>query len=108
MADAHHKSEPGISQALRHSVVGYAPDAYRYPQVKLKGKWLEQAGFLTGTPLAVRVMDGCLVITTQPSALMNAVLQQTDRLSASSRLELEQVIQGLAIKEKLIEQTREK
>ncbi|HEY0209636.1 SymE family type I addiction module toxin [Acerihabitans sp.] len=101
MADSHHKSEPVISQALRHSVVGYAPDAYRYPQVKLKGKWLEQAGFLTGTPLAVRVMDGCLVITTQPSALMNEVLQQTDRLSAQSRRELEQVIQGLALREKL-------
>ncbi|WP_413726398.1 SymE family type I addiction module toxin [Sodalis sp. RH16] len=42
---AHHKSDPVISQALRRSVVGYAPDAYRYPQVKLKGKWLEQAGF---------------------------------------------------------------
>jgi toxic protein SymE len=101
MADAHHKSEPVISQALRHSVVGYAPDAYRYPQVKLKGKWLEQAGFLTGTPLAVRVMDGCLVITTQPSALLNEALQQADRLSAQSRRELEQVVQGLVLREQL-------
>jgi toxic protein SymE len=104
MADAHHKSEPVIPQALRHSVVGYAPDAYRYPQVKLKGKWLEQAGFLTGTPLAVRVMDGCLVITTQPSALLSEVLQQADRLSARSRLELEQVVQGLVLREQLTEE----
>jgi toxic protein SymE len=99
MADAHHKSEPVISQALRRSVVGYAPDAYRYPQVKLKGKWLEQAGFLTGMSLVVRVMEGCLVITTQSGSRLNEVLQQSDRLSAQSRLELEQVIQGLALKE---------
>ncbi|WP_413742176.1 SymE family type I addiction module toxin [Sodalis sp. RH15] len=100
------KSEPVISQALRQSVVGYAPDAYRYPQVKLKGKWLEQAGFLTGMSLVVRVMEGCLVITTQSGSRLNEVLQQSDRLSAQSRLELEQVIQGLALREKLTEGSR--
>ncbi|XBS72011.1 SymE family type I addiction module toxin [Acerihabitans sp. KWT182] len=78
---------------------GDSPDARRYHQVKLKGKWLEQAGFLTGMSLVVRVMEGCLVITTQPGSRLNEVLQQSDRLSAQSRLELEQLIQGLARKE---------
>ncbi|WP_413742164.1 hypothetical protein ACL2XO_03210 [Sodalis sp. RH15] len=56
MADAHHKSEPVISQALRRSVVGYAPDAYRYPQVKLKGKWLEQV--IQGLALKEKLAEG--------------------------------------------------
>ncbi|QWA10738.1 SymE family type I addiction module toxin [Sodalis ligni] len=106
MAKRDCKSEPVISQALRQSVVGYAPDAYRYPQVKLKGKRLEQAGFLTGMSPVVRVMEGCLVITTQSNSRLNEVLQQSDRLSAQSRLELEQLIQGLALKEKLTEGSR--
>ncbi|WP_422389568.1 SymE family type I addiction module toxin [Candidatus Regiella endosymbiont of Tuberolachnus salignus] len=72
MASTHFKSKPTTPQALRQSIVGYVPDTYRYPQIKLKGKWLEQAGFTTGTPLTVRVMDGCLVITSQPSLMDNA------------------------------------
>ncbi|QWA13774.1 SymE family type I addiction module toxin [Sodalis ligni] len=87
---------------------GLRPDAYRYPQVKLKGKWLQQAGFLTGMSLVVRVMEGCLVITTQSGSRLNEVLQQSDRLSAQSRLELEQVIQGLALREKLAGESRAK
>jgi len=37
----------------------------RIPQVLLKGDWLQQAGFEIDTPLKIRVMDGCLVITTE-------------------------------------------
>lgn len=36
------------------------------PAIHLKGKWLNLAGFNTGTPLIIRVMRGCLVITTEP------------------------------------------
>ncbi|WP_413726995.1 hypothetical protein [Sodalis sp. RH16] len=36
--------------------------------------------FLTGMSLVVRVMEGCLVITTQSSSRLNEVLQQSDRL----------------------------
>ncbi|WP_253073476.1 hypothetical protein [Sodalis ligni] len=58
--------------------------------------------------LVVRVMEGCLVITTQSGSRLNEVLQQSDRLSAQSRLELEQVIQGLALREKLAGESRAK
>lgn len=34
------------------------------PWVQLKGYWLEQAGFTISAPIRVRVMDGCLVLTT--------------------------------------------
>ncbi|OTQ74027.1 MULTISPECIES: SymE family type I addiction module toxin [unclassified Gilliamella] len=36
-----------------------------------KGKWLNQAGFTTGTPLIIRGMQGCLVIATEPKHQMD-------------------------------------
>ncbi|WP_338845692.1 SymE family type I addiction module toxin [Massilia sp. W12] len=33
--------------------------------IRLRGKWLKQAGFLAQTQVRVRVMPGCLVITVQ-------------------------------------------
>jgi toxic protein SymE len=35
------------------------------PWIQLKGHWLQQAGFEINTPVKVRVMNGCLVLTTQ-------------------------------------------
>jgi hypothetical protein len=33
----------------------------------MKGHWLDQAGFAIDTPVTVRVMDGCLVLTAETS-----------------------------------------
>ena len=35
------------------------------PWIQMRGKWLEQAGFSIDTPVKIRVMDGCLVLTTE-------------------------------------------
>ena len=35
------------------------------PRIQLKGHWLQQAGFAINTPVKVRVMDGCLVLTAE-------------------------------------------
>lgn len=35
------------------------------PTIQMKGHWLRHAGFEVDTPIKVRVMDGCLVLTTQ-------------------------------------------
>ncbi|MEJ2622044.1 MAG: SymE family type I addiction module toxin [Candidatus Thiodiazotropha sp.] len=35
------------------------------PWIQLKGHWLQQAGFEINTPVKVRVMNGCVVLTTQ-------------------------------------------
>ncbi len=35
------------------------------PWIELKGFWLHEAGFTIHTPVRVRVMDGCLVVTVQ-------------------------------------------
>jgi hypothetical protein len=36
-------------------------------EIQLKGKWLIEAGFGIDTPVMVRVMEGCLVVTTKDS-----------------------------------------
>lgn len=35
------------------------------PWIQPKGHWLQQAGFEINTPVKVRVMNGCLVLTTE-------------------------------------------
>ena len=35
------------------------------PWLNIKGQWLEQAGFNIHSPIKIRVMNGCLVITTK-------------------------------------------
>lgn len=64
MDEQHHKSEPATPQARRYTV-GYRPNSGRlnpYPQLTIKGKWLEEIGFSTGQPVSITAEDGCLVI----------------------------------------------
>lgn len=66
MAEQHHKPEVA-TPTTRYYTVGYVSDA-KYqpiPSVTLKGHWLAEAGFGTGTPVNVRVMQDCLIITRQ-------------------------------------------
>jgi len=35
------------------------------PWINIRGQWLAQAGFIIQTPITVRVMDGCLVLTVE-------------------------------------------
>jgi toxic protein SymE len=35
------------------------------PWIHLKGHWLNQAGFEISTPVKIRVMHGCLVLTAE-------------------------------------------
>jgi hypothetical protein len=37
----------------------------KVPWLQLKGHWLDQAGFSIDTSVTVRVMEGCLVLTTK-------------------------------------------
>jgi toxic protein SymE len=42
----------------------YPPQA-TVPWLQLKGHWLEQAGFNIDSPVTIRVMQGCLVLTAE-------------------------------------------
>jgi hypothetical protein len=50
----------------RFLTVALYPEARpRLPWIRLRGLWLQQAGFSPNARVRVRVMQGCLVITTE-------------------------------------------
>lgn len=64
MARADSTSEPAVPQA-RKSIVGYRPNGGRpnpLPQLTIKGRWLEQWGFIIGHPVSIIVGQGQLII----------------------------------------------
>ena len=66
----------------RRYTVGYIRDWKSHNKatsITLKGGWLDDAGFETGTPLKVRVMPGCLVLTAQEAPPPEPEIMQTLR-----------------------------
>ncbi|TBU88692.1 hypothetical protein DNJ95_18955 [Stutzerimonas kirkiae] len=49
--------------------MAYGEPAYTHdrivPGIKLRGLWLQQAGFQVNEKIRIRVMQGCLVITAE-------------------------------------------
>ncbi|MEW5251107.1 SymE family type I addiction module toxin [Microbulbifer sp. 2201CG32-9] len=43
----------------------YSGNRRSVPWIQMKGHWLRQAGFEINTPVKVRVMAGCLVLTVE-------------------------------------------
>lgn len=71
MAETHSKSDGAVNKAAkteRYYTVGYAPQNGRPnppSAINLKGRWLEESGFMTGMPITVTVERGRLVIETE-------------------------------------------
>lgn len=64
MAGRDSTSEPAVPQA-RKSTVGYRPNGGRpnpLPQLTIKGRWLEQWGFIRGQPVSIIAEQGQLII----------------------------------------------
>ncbi|MFB6327913.1 SymE family type I addiction module toxin [Pantoea deleyi] len=64
MAGRDSTSEPAVPQA-RKSIVGYRPNGGRpspLPQLTIKGRWLEQWGFIKGQPVSIIAEQGQLII----------------------------------------------
>ena len=54
----------GASKEERFLTVALYPEARpKIPWIRLRGLWLQQAGFAPQARIRVRVMTGCLVIT---------------------------------------------
>ena len=64
--------------------------------LRLNGRWMEEAGFTTGTKIDVRVMPGCLVITARPTVtpLMQA-FNKTKELPESEQQHAMAFLQGM-------------
>lgn len=89
----------------RHLTVSYAsryPDYTRIPALTMKGQWLEAAGFTTGCKFDVRVMPGCIVLTTKlPEPEEPALLQSLRRvckLSARKQQQVQEFIDVISAK----------
>ncbi|WP_337012979.1 SymE family type I addiction module toxin [Pantoea sp. AS142] len=64
MAGRDSMSEPAVSQA-RKSIVGYRPNGggpNPLPQLTIKGRWLEQWGFIRGQLVSIIAEQGQLII----------------------------------------------
>ncbi|EJH2659960.1 endoribonuclease SymE [Salmonella enterica] len=97
-------TDPEVSPVNnRAATVSYAsryPEYTRIPAITLKGQWLETAGFTTGTPVDVKVMNGCIVLTAQQSQpeeseLMQS-LRQVCKLSARKQKQVQAFISVMA------------
>lgn len=101
----------GISKPLRRMSVSYVSIRHydrktnitkrytRSASLRLNGHWMEEAGFTTGTPLDVRVMPGCLVITTRPTETpLMKVLNKTTQLPQKEQQEVMAFLQGVVAK----------
>jgi toxic protein SymE len=64
MADLHSTSERPFTETERKLIVGYRPRSCdrNTPSVTICGKWMRAAGFNIGHHIAVKVMDGCIVL----------------------------------------------
>ncbi|WP_312626793.1 SymE family type I addiction module toxin [Scandinavium sp.] len=100
------KAEP---KALRRMTVSYVSIRHydrktnrtkrytRSASLRLNGTWMEEAGFTTGTKLDVRVMPGCLVITTRP--VDTPLMKELNNISQLPQEEQQQAmafLQGVA------------
>ncbi|WP_380181012.1 SymE family type I addiction module toxin [Kalamiella sp. sgz302252] len=109
MAEPHHKPDIATS-TTRYYTVGYVSDA-KYeplPSIHLKGRWLEEAGFGTGTPVNVQVMPGHLLLsvrdpTPEPSAepeVVTTLKRACKKLSARKQQQIADFIEMVATPQK--------
>ncbi|WET39802.1 SymE family type I addiction module toxin [Citrobacter enshiensis] len=103
------KKAEGISKSVRRMTVSYVSTRHydrqtkrtrrytRCASLRLNGRWMEDAGFTSGTELDVRVMPGCLVITTR--ATETPFMKELNNISQLPEEEQQQVmafLQGVA------------
>ena len=79
MADSNHKAGSPLPPTKKHrrlkvreayhsyQLSQCPPERTAIGQIDLKGHWLIEAGFAIDAPVTIRVMDGCLVLTTEHS-----------------------------------------
>ncbi|MES4611347.1 MAG: SymE family type I addiction module toxin [Ewingella sp.] len=73
--------------------------------ITLKGSWLDDAGFETGTPLKIRVMPGCLVLTAEeplppppPKPEIMQTLRKVTKLSGRKQQQILEFIEVITAK----------
>lgn len=104
MADTHHKPEMRTPTTSRSYTVGYVRDQRKFqpsPSITQMGHWLAEAGFATGTPVDVRVMPDCLILTarepaSQPEPEIMQALKRVCKLSARKQRQVTELIEVIS------------
>ncbi|MEN4913471.1 endoribonuclease SymE [Erwinia amylovora] len=96
-------AESGTLTASRSYTVGYVRDSGTFeplPAVTLKGGWLREAGFDTGTAVNVRVLPDCLILTAQelpspppPEPEIMQILRRVCKFSARKQKQVTELIE---------------
>ncbi|WP_223306691.1 SymE family type I addiction module toxin [Citrobacter europaeus] len=84
----------GISRANRKTKV---PTGYtRSPSLHLKGDWLKEAGFDTGTSVTVKISEGCLtlIVETDEVRELRKELYQVKQSVKSIKKGIKSVVSG--------------
>jgi toxic protein SymE len=69
VANTNDKPGTRLAQAIRETqrtvTVGLCPEYFprKAPWIRLRGLWLEEAGFTPAQTVRVRVMAGCIILT---------------------------------------------
>ena len=64
--------------------------------LRLNGRWMEEAGFATGTKIDVLMMPGCLVITALPNVTpLMKVLNKTKELPETEQQQVMAFLRGV-------------
>ncbi|ALB61506.1 FIG00554157: hypothetical protein [Cronobacter condimenti 1330] len=97
-------SGPAAPRRIRVSYASRFHDGVNLAALTLRGKWLEEAGFPTGTDVEVRVMHGCIVITArapepEEPPLMTS-LRRVCKLSGRKQQQVQEFIEVIAGKRK--------
>ncbi|NUU64733.1 type I addiction module toxin, SymE family [Enterobacteriaceae bacterium BIT-l23] len=112
MADAYHKPQAVISKTQRNLKVGYTSMRHensttgittrysRSPSLHLKGNWLSEVGFETGTQVEVKVLPGCLIVLAQeatpPEPEIMQALRKVCKLSTRKQRQVTDLIEAIS------------
>ncbi|WP_313124370.1 endoribonuclease SymE [Pseudescherichia sp.] len=93
------------SVTQRRLTVSYATrfhDRAHVPAITIKGQWLAEAGFPTGTEMDVRILNGCIVLIAKPveEELIQTV-RKISTLSARKQRQVQDYIDLVAAKRRV-------
>jgi len=102
MADDNRLIEPVTQRRLTVSYATRFHDHAHVPAIAIKGQWLEEAGFPTGTEMDVRVLNGCIVLIAKPveEELVQSV-RKISKLSPRKQRQVQDYIDLVATKRRV-------
>ena len=74
------------------------PEYTPFASLRIKGKWLEAAGFPIGTPVEVVVEDGKMVVTALPKVEIPVPVEVVSKLALRKARDLQKFMERVELK----------